>query len=130
MNIPKELKYAKTDEWIKVDGNNATIGISDFAQEQFSDIIYVEYTVSPKDKVKKDDAVVTLESVKHVDYLHIPVSGTIVAINESLPESPELVNSDPYGKAWMVKIQLGDPSELAGLLDASAYEVHCQERNG
>ncbi len=130
MNIPKELKYAKTDEWIKVDGNTATIGISDFAQEQFSDIIYVEFTVAPKEKVKKDDSVVTLESVKHVDYLHIPVSGTILAVNESLPESPELVNSDPYGKAWMVKIQLDSPAELESLLDAPAYEAHCKERNG
>jgi glycine cleavage system H protein len=129
MNIPSELKYAKTDEWVKVEGTTATLGISDFAQEQFSDIIYVEYTVSPKDKIQKDTAVVTLESVKHVDYLHLPVSGTVLSINEALPDSPEIVNSDPYGKAWMVKIQMDHPSDLDGLMDAAAYTAFCEERN-
>ena len=129
MNIPKELKYAKTDEWIRVEGSTGTIGISDYAQEQFSDIIYVEYTVSPKDKADKDTPAVTLESVKHVDYLHLPVSGTVLAVNEALPDSPELVNSYPYGKAWMVKIQLDNPADAENLLDAAAYETFCQERD-
>jgi glycine cleavage system H protein len=129
MNIPKELRYAKTDEWIRVEGNTGIIGISDYAQEQFSDIIYVEYTVAPKDKADKDTSAVTLESVKHVDYLHLPVSGTVLAVNEALPNSPELVNSDPYGKAWMVKIEMDNPADVANLLDAAAYEAFCQERD-
>jgi glycine cleavage system H protein len=129
MNIPKELRYAKTDEWIRVEGNIGTIGISDYAQEQFSDIIYVEYTVAPKEKADKDTPAVTLESVKHVDYLHLPVSGTVLSVNEALPDAPELVNSDPYGKAWMVKIQMGDPAEVESLLDAAVYEAYCEERN-
>ena len=130
MNIPTGLKYTRNDEWVKVEGNTAILGISDYAQEQFSDIIYVEYTVSPKDRVTRDTSAVTLESVKHVDYLHMPVNGTVLEVNETLPGSPELVNSDPYGKAWMVKIQLDDPHEVDELLDASAYEAYCKERNG
>ena len=129
MNAPSDLKYAKTDEWIRVEGKTGTIGISDYAQEQFSDIIYVEYTVSPKDKVTKDTQAVTLESVKHVDYLHLPVSGTVLSVNEALPDAPETVNGDPYGKAWMVKIELDNPAEVDGLMDAAAYEAYCAERN-
>jgi glycine cleavage system H protein len=122
MNIPGNLKYTKNDEWIRVEGNTGTIGISDYAQEQLSDIVFVEIVVSEGDEVKKGDACATLESVKAAADVYLPASGTVIAVNESLPDSPELVNSSPYEGAWMVKIELSDPAELEALLDAEGYQ--------
>jgi glycine cleavage system H protein len=123
MNIPTELKYTDNDEWIRVEGTTGTIGITDHAQEQLSDIVYVEIVVSEGDRVSKGDSCATIESVKAAADVYMPVSGKIVAINENLPDTPEMVNSDPYGGAWMVKVELSNPSELNGLLDASAYQA-------
>lgn len=123
MNIPTELKYTENDEWIRVEGNIGTVGITDHAQEQLSDIVYVEIIVSEGDRVAKGDSCATIESVKAAADVYMPVSGKIVAINEKLPDTPEMVNSDPYGGAWMVKVELSNPSELNGLLDASAYQA-------
>ena len=129
MNIPANLKYTPNDEWIKVEGKVGTIGISDFAQNQLSDIVYIEIVADEGDTIKKGDTCATLESVKAAADVFMPVSGKIVAVNENLPDKPELVNSDPYGEAWMVKVEIADPAELAGLLDAAAYEKHTQEKS-
>ena len=130
MSTPKGLKYAKTDEWVKVEGNEALIGISDYAQDQLSDVVYVELTVEEDDQVAKGDAVATVESVKAAADVNFPVSGKIVAVNEALSDNPEVLNSDPYGAGWLVKMTLDDPSELDALMDADAYEAYNQEREG
>ncbi len=122
MNIPNNLKFTKNDEWIKVDGKTGVIGISDYAQEQLSDIVFVEITVSVGDVLKQGDSCATLESVKAAADVYSPVSGKVIAVNEALPDKPETVNSDAYGDAWMVKIELSNPDELKNLLDSSAYE--------
>ena len=124
MNIPNDLKYTKNDEWVRVVDNIGTVGITDYAQEQLSDIVYVEIVVSEGDEVALGDACATIESVKAAADVYLPIGGKIVAINESLPDSPESVNTDPYGSAWMVKVELSDPSELDGLMDAVGYEAH------
>ncbi len=129
MNIPANLKYTPNDEWIKVEGKVGTIGISDFAQNQLSDIVYVEIVAAEGETIKKGDTCATLESVKAAADVFMPVSGKIIAVNEKLPDKPELVNSDPYGEAWMVKVELTDPDELQGLLDATAYEKHTQDKS-
>ncbi|MBG0783782.1 MAG: glycine cleavage system protein GcvH [Anaerolineaceae bacterium] len=130
MSTPEGLKYAKTDEWIKVEGDEALIGISDYAQEQLSDVVYVELTVEADDQVAKGDAVATVESVKAAADVNFPVSGKIVAVNEALADNPEVLNSDPYGAGWLVKMTLDDPSELDDLMDAKAYDAYNQEREG
>jgi len=123
MNIPTDLKFTKNDEWVRVVGNIGTVGITDYAQEQLSDIVYVEIVVSEGDDVSQGDSCATLESVKAAADVYLPVSGKVVAVNESLPDSPEGVNTDPYGAAWMVKIELSDPAELDGLMDAASYQA-------
>ncbi len=128
MNIPAGYKYANTDEWVKVEGNVATVGVSDYAQEQLSDVVFVEIAASVDDSVKKGSLLGTVESVKAASDINFPVSGKIVAINEDLSDSPELVNSEPYGKAWMVKVEMTNPSELDDLMDEKAYQKYCEER--
>lgn len=128
MNFPADLKFAKSDEWVKVEGNIATFGISDHAQEQLSDIVFVEIVVASDDTVKKNDVAATLESVKAAADVIFPISGKVVEVNEDLAQSPEVVNSDPYGKAWMVKIEISNPAELSELMDADSYKKYCEER--
>ena len=128
MNTPTNLKYTKNDEWVKVDGNIGTVGITDHAQEQLSDIVYVEIVLSVGDSAKQSEACATLESVKAAAEVYLPVGGKVIEVNEALPDSPEKVNTDPYGDAWMVKLELTDQSELDGLLDAAAYEALVQEK--
>ena len=128
MNIPTDLKYTLNDEWIKVEGNIGAVGITDFAQEQLSDIVFVEVILAEGELAKKGDSCATLESVKAAADVYLPASGKVIAINEELPDAPETVNKDPYGAAWMVKIELSDPGELASLLDAAAYEKHLEEK--
>lgn len=128
MNIPGSLKFTKNDEWIKIEGNTGTVGISDHAQEQLSDIVFVEIVVSVGDAVKAGDTCATLESVKAAAEVYMPMGGEVVAVNEALPDSPEKVNSDPYGDAWMVKVELSDPAEAAKLLDAAGYEKLLAEK--
>jgi len=130
METPKELKYTKTDEWIKVDGDEATIGISDFAQDQLSDIVYVELLVEEDDKIAKGGNIATIESVKAAADVSSPASGTVIAVNEALDEAPENLNSDPYEAGWMIKIKLDDPSELDDLMSADEYEAYNEEREG
>jgi glycine cleavage system H protein len=128
MNFPKELKYTKKDEWIRVEGNQGVIGITDYAQDQLSDIVFFEFTISEGDMLAKDDEFGTVESVKAASEIYTPAGGKVVEINEGLLDSPEVVNSDPYGDAWMLKIELSDPSELDDLMDATAYEAYAKER--
>jgi glycine cleavage system H protein len=129
MNIPADLKYTKTDEWVKVDGNIATIGVTDYAQQQLSDIVYVEITPSKGETVKKNTSCATVESVKAAADVNLPVSGKVLEVNESLSSTPEAVNSDPYGKAWMVKVELSNAAEVKELMDAKAYDTYCQGRS-
>ncbi|MFN7037741.1 MAG: glycine cleavage system protein GcvH, partial [Bellilinea sp.] len=117
MNVPTNLKYAKTDEWVKVEGNMAIIGVSDYAQSQLSDIVYFEFKVDPGDTVSKDQSVATLESVKAAADVNAPVSGKVIELNQSLTDQFEVINNDPYGAAWMIKIEMSDPSELEALMD-------------
>lgn len=123
MNIPTDLKFTKNDEWVRVVNNVGTVGITDYAQEQLSDIVYVEIVVSDGDEVAQGDSCATLESVKAAADVYLPISGKVVAVNESLPDSPESVNTDPYGAAWMVKVELRDLAELDGLMDPASYEA-------
>lgn len=127
MNIPSNLKYTSTDEWVKVDGNIATVGVTDHAQEQLSDVVFVEITVGVGEKVAKKSTIATVESVKAAADVNMPITGKVVAINEDLPQTPDLVNSDPYGKAWMIKVEIENPAELDALMDAAGYEKHIQE---
>jgi glycine cleavage system H protein len=121
MNIPSELKYTKDHEWIQVDGDVATIGITDFAQGELGDIVYVEVETLDE-TLEKEEVFGTVEAVKTVSDLFLPVSGEIIEFNESLEEEPEKVNEDPYGDGWMIRIRMSDPSELDELLDAEAYK--------
>ena len=130
MNIPPELKYTDNDEWIRIEGSSGTIGITDFAQDQLSDVVFVEIIAEPDETLDQGDACATVESVKAAADVYIPVGGTITAINEDLLDTPELVNTDPYGAAWMVKIEITDPIQLDGLLDADTYQKQCEERLG
>ena len=122
MNIPSELKYTKDHEWISVDGNIATVGITDFAQSELGDIVYVEVDTLDEE-VDREAVFGTVEAVKTVSDLFAPVSGTIVYFNEELEATPELVNTDPYGAGWMVKIEISEASELDDLLDAQSYDA-------
>lgn len=128
MQTPEGLKYTKNDEWIRVEGEIGTIGITDFAQDQLSDIVYVEVVLAEGDSASAGDSCATVESVKAAADVYLPASGTVTEVNEALADTPEKVNSDPYGDAWMVKIELSDPSELDGLMDAAAYKEFCEGR--
>ena len=122
MTFPAELRYTKDHEWLRVsdDGTSATIGITDFAQNELGDIVYVDVdTVG--DELEKDDVFGTVEAVKTVSELFMPVSGTVEEVNADLEGEPELVNQEPYGRGWMIRITLSDPSELDGLLSADKY---------
>jgi glycine cleavage system H protein len=120
MNVPEELKYTKDHEWVKIEGDIATIGITDFAQGELGDIVYVE--VETLDDTLEADAVFgTVEAVKTVSDLFMPLTGEVVAFNEALEDTPETVNEDPYGEGWMIKIKLANPSAIKDLLDAADY---------
>lgn len=120
MNFPQELKYTKDHEWIRVEGDTATIGITDFAQSELGDIVYVDIeTVG--ETIDKESVFGTVEAVKTVSDLFMPVSGEITEFNKGLDTQPELVNKDPYGGGWMVKVKMSNPSEVAGLLSAADY---------
>ena len=120
MNVPEELKYTKDHEWVKIEGDIATIGITDFAQGELGDIVYVE--VETLDDTLEADAVFgSVEAVKTVSDLFMPLTGEVITFNEALEDTPETVNEDPYGEGWMIKIKLTDPSAIKDLLDAADY---------
>ena len=118
---PKTLRFARTHEWARLEGDVCTIGISKFAVEQLTDVIYVELP-DPGDNVFNGDSFGEIESVKAVSDLYAPVGGEVVATNDALGSEPELVNSDPYGGGWMIRVRIGDPDQVDGLLDAAAYD--------
>ena len=126
--IEPGLLYTKEDEWVKVDGDEATIGVSDHAQDALSDIVYLELP-DVGDSFEMGDTFGVVESVKAAADLYMPITGEITAVNEDLIDTPELVNSDPYGEAWMVKITISDPSQLDDLMDADAYAKYLEERD-
>ena len=128
MNIPADLKYTKNDEWVRVEGDTCTIGVTDYAQDQLSDVVYAEVTASIGGKVTKGEVVGAIESVKAAADVYSPISGTVAEINDSLDTTPEVLNTDPYGGAWMLKLEASDPSELDALMDAAAYEAYIAER--
>lgn len=121
MNIKENLKYAKTHEWVRADGEFAYIGISDFAQSELGDIVYVDVpTVG--ENIAKGDVFGTIEAVKTVSDVYLPISGEILEFNEALATNPELINKDPYGEGWIVKIKMSNPAELENLLSAEEYK--------
>ncbi len=122
MNIPAELKYTKDHEWVKLEGSIATIGITDFAQSELGDIVYVEVETL-EESLGQDEVFGTVEAVKTVSDLFLPMTGKIIELNETLDQEPELVNSDPYGSGWMIKVEVSDSAEYDQLLDADAYRA-------
>lgn len=121
MNFPAELKYTKDHEWVRVEGNTAYIGITDFAQRELGDIVYVDINTVGK-TVNKEEVFGTVEAVKTVSDLYMPVSGEVLEVNANLDANPELVNSDPYGDGWMVKINLSNAADVDSLLSADDYK--------
>jgi glycine cleavage system H protein len=128
MNIPNDLKYTKSDEWIRVEGDQASAGITDYAQSQLSDIVYVDVFVKPGDLLAQGKPVASVESVKAASEIYLPAGGTVTAVNSALGNTPELANKDPYGEGWMVKVKLTNPSELESLMDSKNYEAYCAGR--
>ena len=120
MNIPQDLRYSKEHEWIRIEGDTAVIGISDFAQGELGDIVFVEVETQGE-TMGKDEVFGSIEAVKTVSDLFMPVGGEIIAFNEELESDPEKINSDPYGEGWIIKVRMDDPSTLDELMDASAY---------
>lgn len=125
--IPTELLYTNDDEWVLRDGDEAVIGITDYAQDALSDIVYVELP-GEGDSFEAGATFGVVESVKAASDLFMPIGGEIIAVNEALADAPEMLNSDPFGDAWIVRIKLADPSQLDDLMDAAAYETYLSER--
>jgi glycine cleavage system H protein len=121
MNIPKELKYTKEHEWARIEGNQATVGITDYAQSELGDVVYLDLPAIGT-HFGQNDAFGSIEAVKAASDLYIPMSGEIIEINQALQDAPETINQDPYGKGWMVKIKIDDASELENLLDEDNYQ--------
>jgi glycine cleavage system H protein len=126
-NIPDDLLYTKDDEWLRVEDQLATVGITDYAQDSLSDIVYVELP-DVGDKFEAGETFGVVESVKAASDLFMPIAGEVVEVNEELADTPETINEDPYGGAWMVKIRLADPDALDELLSPEAYQEHCDAR--
>jgi glycine cleavage system H protein len=122
MNFPADLRYTKDHEWVKLDGNTATIGITDFAQRELGDIVYVEVETVGK-SLEAGAVFGTVEAVKTVSDLFLPINGTILELNPALAGAPESVNNDPYGTGWMIKMTVNNPADVDGLMDAAAYEA-------
>ena len=120
MKIKSELKYTKDHEWIKIDGNTATVGITDYAQGELGDIVYVEVE-TVEESLKQEEVFGSVEAVKTVSDLFIPVSGKVIEVNQKIEDSPEIINEDPYGDGWIIKMEIDDDNELNDLLDADEY---------
>src|SRR5580765_3861129 len=127
MEIPEGLKYSKEHEWVLVEGKSATIGITEYAQEELGDIVYVELP-EVGEKVVKDDPFGAVESVKAVSDVYAPVSGAVLEINDVLPENPETINDDPYGDGWMIRVELTDKDDLKDLMDADEYAEYVAQQ--
>ena len=122
MNVPAELKYTKEHEWIRVEGEEAYVGITDYAQSQLGDIVFVEVETEG-DNLEAGDTFGSIEAVKTVSDLYMPISGEVLAFNSELEDQPDLVNKDPYGKGWIIKVKVEDEAQLDGLLSADAYKA-------
>ena len=122
MNIPAELRYTKEHEWIRVEGDVAYVGITDYAQSELGEIVFVDINTEGE-TVNQNEVFGSVEAVKTVSDLNMPVTGEVLEVNETINDQPELVNNDPYGEGWMIKIQVADPAELDTLLDAAAYQA-------
>ncbi len=129
MELPDDLKYTREHEWVLVEGNVATVGISAFAEDQLGDVVFIELP-GVGDTVAKDDAMGVVESVKAVSDVYAPVSGEVIEVNDDLPENTEMINEDPYGDGWMVKIELSDPSELDDLMSSEEYKQFIADAQG
>lgn len=128
LKFPENLKFAKSDEWVKVEGDIVTIGISDYAQDQLNDIVYTEFIVSPNAEIAAGDAIASVESVKAASDIYSPVAGTVLEINNAVESSPETLNSDPYEGGWLVKIKVNGDPDLSSLMDAAAYQTYNKSR--
>lgn len=124
---PEDLKYTQSDEWVRVEGDTAVIGITDYAQDQLNDLVYVELPEVGAE-IAAGDALGVVESVKAAADLHLPIGGTVLEVNSTLEDEPELINADAYGKGWLVKISINDTAELDALMDAAAYAAYCEDR--
>jgi len=128
MLVPEELKYQKTDEWVKVENGIAIIGITDYAQDSLSDVVFVEFAIDPDDEISAGDSLATIESVKAAAEVVFPVSGKVLEVNQVLTDTPELLNSEPYTGGWLAKVQVSDESELDKLMDSAAYDAYWHDR--
>ena len=124
---PEDLRYSEEDEWIRLQGEAGVVGLTDYAQDQLSDIVYVELPEVGA-SFGQGEVLGVVESVKAAADMHMPVGGEVIEVNDALEDTPEIVNGDPYGAGWFVKIKLSDPTELDKLMDAAAYTKHCEER--
>jgi len=127
MSIPGDLRYSKDHEWVRVQGDEATIGVTDYAQNALGDIVFLELP-EVGESFTAGDTIGVVESVKAASDIYTPVSGEVVATNDGIVETPEIINAEPYGKAWLVKIKLSDPAEVEALMDAAAYEAYLGEQ--
>lgn len=127
MEFPESLKYTENHEWIRVEGETGIAGITDYAQDQLSDVVFIEITASVDEELAQGDTFAEVESVKAAAYVYMPTGGALTELNESLADSPELINADPYGEAWMVKYKITDTSQLNDLMDAASYAAYCED---
>ena len=125
---PDDVRYTKSDEWVKLDGDEALAGLTDYAQDQLSDLVFVELP-QVGDSFAQGESYAVVESVKAAADVYLPIGGEITAVNTDLEDSPEAINEDPFGKGWMVRFKPSDPSEMDGLMDAKAYDAYCDERS-
>jgi glycine cleavage system H protein len=128
MNFPKDLRYTEEHEWVRVDGNTATVGVTDYAQDQLGDVVFLQLP-NPGDEFAAGDTLGTVESVKAVSDIYSPLTGKIVEANQALTAAPERLNEDPYGAAWLVKMTIADPAELSDLMDEAAYAAFVEEES-
>jgi glycine cleavage system H protein len=127
LKYPSDLKYAKSDEWVRLEGDIATLGISDYAQDALNDLVYIQFKPVGT-TLGAGDEVAEVESVKAASSIYSPIAGEIVEVNSALEDAPETINADPYGTGWMVRIKVSDASALEGLMDADAYQAYCETR--
>ncbi len=128
MTFPEDLKYSKEHEWLRVSGNIVTIGISDYAQDQLGEVVFVELP-DEGEEFEKEDAFGVVESVKSVNDIYAPVTGRVVEVNDPVIDTPEVLNEDPYGEGWLIKLEISDPKELKGLMSAKEYEAYIKEES-
>lgn len=128
LTYPTDLKYSKNDEWVRIEGDTATIGISDYAQDALNDLVFLEYQVSVGDTLDADDVVAVVESVKADSEIFSPVAGEVIELNKALEDEQDDINSDPYGNGWLVKIKLSGAPDTGALMDSTDYEAYCESR--